>query len=75
MDGILKRSFSNNASTHQQDRGILLETEAKAKASSRFDKGGFKGGKGAMPPHKMPSQHNSENCTSCYMYVHKNGMS
>jgi len=28
MDGILKRSFFKfNASRHQQDRGILLETE------------------------------------------------
>ena len=38
MDGILKRSFffKFSASRHQQDRDILLEIEAKAKAP-RFE--------------------------------------
>jgi len=38
MNGILKRSFSNLVprGTHQQDRAILLKTEAKAKAP-RFE--------------------------------------
>ena len=78
---VLPRAI--NAATGQvlstRSRKLTLITGSKQRSYCWWretTKGGFSGvggWQGCRTP-KMPSQHNSENCTSYYMYMHKNGM-